>query len=263
MSRKDSSQFLDNEHLLADEERDEFNSILQTSRRALWVRFLPFSVVLNIVLLLAIASSWIFSTRQLRKAYIPDEVYSPAHSAVEYKTVVFTGGLHGDKSAYQGSSEEVNAKWEALYNKIGLSQISAESSARLPNATTPLASDPTQFMVELDVFHQLHCLNLMRKLVYPDVFPMDLTSGSEEAEDNVYHMEHCYDQLRQSIQCAADVSTIYWEWSVEKKKMFGNLKTTHTCKDFEKIQEWAAEHKLREEFDWFKEVEGAPIRHSH
>lgn len=30
--------------------------------------------------------------------------------------MVFTGGLHGDKSEYQGSSDEVNARWEALYN---------------------------------------------------------------------------------------------------------------------------------------------------
>lgn len=146
--------------------------------------------------------------------------------------------------------------------EIGMSQISAESAARLPNATTPLAGDSSQYMVELDVFHQLHCLNLMRKLVYPDVFHIDLTSGSDVAEDNIYHMEHCYDQLRQSLQCAGDVSTIYWEWSIQKKKMFGNLKTTHTCKDFDKLQDWARRHKINEDFDWFKHVEGAPIRHT-
>lgn len=145
---------------------------------------------------------------------------------------------------------------------VGLSQISAESAARLPNKTTPLANNPAHFMVELYVFHQLHCLNLLRKLVYPDVYEMDLTSGSEEAEDNIYHMEHCYEQLRQSIQCASDIGTIYWEWSPEKEKMFGNLKTTHTCKDFDKIREWAVAHQLKEEFNWFTPVEGAPIRQS-
>jgi hypothetical protein len=73
-------------------------------------------------------------------------------------------------------------------------------------------------------------------------------------------MEHCYDQLRQALQCPSDVSTIYWEWSVQKKKMFGNLRTTHTCRDFDKIKEWAVEHRLKHDFDWFQEVEGAPIR---
>lgn len=147
--------------------------------------------------------------------------------------------------------------------EIGISQIPAAMAARLPNATTPTAHDPKQYMVELDVFHQLHCLNFMRKIVYPDIFKIDLTPGTEEGEDNIYHLEHCYDQLRQSIQCASDVGTIYWEWSEPKQKMFGNLRTTHTCKNFEKIREWAAQHKLDETFDQFHKVEGAPIRQSN
>lgn len=143
---------------------------------------------------------------------------------------------------------------------MGMSQISSEQAAHLPNKTTPVSSGSSEYMVELDVFHQLHCLNLMRKLVYPHVYELDLTSGSEVAEDNVYHMEHCYEQLRQSLQCASDTGTIYWEWSTERRKMFGNLRTTHTCRDFDKIHEWATEHKLQQEFDWWQEVEGAPIR---
>ncbi|KAB5576588.1 hypothetical protein GE09DRAFT_1053927 [Coniochaeta sp. 2T2.1] len=185
---------------------------------------------------------------------------APALPAVEYKTVVFKSSLHGGFTDYQGSSDEVNARWEALYNKMAISQISADQAAKLPNATTPTAWDSSQYMVELDVFHQLHCLNALRKLVYPREFPMDLTSSSDEALDNVYHLEHCYDQLRQSLQCSADISTIYWEWSREKKKMLGSLETTHTCRDFDRIREWALEHQLQGEFDWWQEVEGAPIK---
>ncbi|KAJ9143172.1 hypothetical protein NKR19_g7001 [Coniochaeta hoffmannii] len=84
---------------------------------------------------------------------------------VEYKTVVFKSSLHGGFTDYQGSSDEVNARWEALYNKVAISQNPAEQAARLPNATTPTAWDPEQYMVELDVLHQLHCLNALRKLV--------------------------------------------------------------------------------------------------
>lgn len=189
-----------------------------------------------------------------------DRLLAPALPSVEYKTVVFESSLHGGFTEYQGSSDEVNTRWEALYNKMAISQIPAGLAARLPNATTPTAWDPDSYMIELDVFHQLHCLNLLRKLVYPQTFPMDLTSGSEEAQDNVYHMEHCYDQLRQSLQCSSDVSTIYWEWSPEKKKMLGSLETTHTCRNFDKIRDWALDHQLQGEFDWWKKVEGAPIK---
>ncbi|KAL7795106.1 hypothetical protein V8C37DRAFT_375616 [Trichoderma ceciliae] len=263
MALKTSEEFRDEERLLGDEEKDDGLNGQAISKEVSRTKILPYSIALNAVLLLALLSTWTISYRQFEQLRILSEVYSPAESAIEYKTVVFTGGLHGDRSAYQGYSDEVNERWNSLFNDIGISQIPAAMAARLPNATTPTAHDPSLYMVELDVFHQLHCLNLMRKLVYPDVFKIDLTTGSEEAEDNIYHLEHCYDQLRQSIQCASDVGTIYWEWSEQKQKMFGNLRTTHTCKDFEKIREWATQHRLDETFDQFHKVKGAPLRQSN
>ena len=130
----------------------------------------------------------------------------------------------------------------------------------MPNATTPFTYDPDHYIVELDVFHQLHCLNMLRKLVYPDAYKMDLTSGSETAAENVFHMEHCYEQLRQSLQCSSDISTIFWEWSEKKQKMVGNVGTTHTCKNFDMIRQWAVDHKAQTDLNFTEHVHGAPIR---
>jgi hypothetical protein len=157
---------------------------------------------------------------------------------------------------------KIACKTQALtiwHAEVLISQISPESAAKLPNATTPFTNDTSHYIVELDVFHQLHCLNMLRKLVYPDVYTMDLTSGSEKAIDNIFHMEHCYEQLRQSLQCSSDISTIYWEWSEKKQRMFGNVRTTHTCKNFGKIRDWAVEHKAETDLDFYKHVEGAPL----
>ena len=147
--------------------------------------------------------------------------------------------------------------------KVGRGYIAVDnpSAHGLPDPydvwVTPFDTGPAYMM---SVFHQLHCVNMLRKLAYPDVYPMDLTSGSEEAASNVFHMEHCYEQLRQSIQCSSDISTIYWEWSEKKHRMFGNVKTTHTCRNFEKIRDWAVEHKAHTDLDFFIPVKGAPIR---
>ncbi|KAH8897640.1 tat pathway signal sequence [Thozetella sp. PMI_491] len=232
----------------------------QPSRGEKLAHLLPYSGALNITLLLALLFTWILQRNTSNKAYIPNEIYSPAQSVVEYHTVVFSGGLRGDKSKFLGSSSEVDAQWDELYNQVLISQITAESAGRLPNATTPFTNDTSHYIVELDVFHQLHCLNMLRKLAYPEVYKIDLTSGSEEAADNIYHMEHCYEQLRQSLQCSSDISTIYWEWSEMKQKMVGNVGTTHTCKNFEKIRDWAVEHKAQTDLDFDKYVKGAPIR---
>ncbi|KAF4449381.1 tat pathway signal sequence [Fusarium austroafricanum] len=247
------------EPFLTDEEKDVFDTQRRLSKRERWGRLLPYSGVLNIVLLVALLVTLVLRERDYNKAHIPNEIYSPAQSAVEYETVIFSGGLREEPSKFRGSSKDVDDQWDKLYNEVLISQITADTAARLPNATTPFTNDTSHYIIELDVFHQLHCLNMMRKLVYPDVYKMDLVSGSEEAADNIFHMEHCYEQLRQSLQCSSDISTIYWEWSVKKQRMFGNVRTTHTCKNFEKIRDWAVEHKAQTDLDFYKHVKGAPI----
>ncbi|OAA76771.1 hypothetical protein LEL_06455 [Akanthomyces lecanii RCEF 1005] len=244
---------------LADEEKDSLDLSQSPSRRDRWAKWFILSSVLNITALIPIFANWRLLGLGPKKAYIPNEIYSPAQSVVEYETVRFTGGLKGDPSPYMGSSGEVDAKWEELYGKAAVSQIDAAMAAKLPNATTPFNEDPSHYIVTLDVFHQLHCLNMMRKLVYPDIYPKDLTSGSAESRDNVVHFEHCYEQLRQSLQCHSDVSTIFWEWSERRKRYLGNAHTTHTCRNFEKIRQWGNENRARTDLDFYTKVEGAPI----
>ncbi|KAF5019109.1 hypothetical protein F66182_8878 [Fusarium sp. NRRL 66182] len=259
MKHSKTHQASDEVPFLTDEERNGFACPKPRSRLERWVHILPYSGMMNIALLLVLFATWTLKGQDMNKAYIPNQIYSPAQAAVEYETVVFSGGLREETSKFRGSSKDVDAHWDELYNQVLISEITAESAANLPNATTPFTNDTSHYVVELDVFHQLHCLNMLRKLVYPHVYEMDLTSTSDEAADNIFHMEHCYEQLRQSLQCSSDISTIYWEWSEKRQRMFGNVRTTHTCKNFEKIRGWAVEHKAQTDLDFYKYVKGAPI----
>lgn len=50
----------------------------------------------------------------------------------------------------------------------GIVEVSAEEAMILPNATAEMPHKPDSYVVEIDVFHQLHCLNYVRKALYPD-----------------------------------------------------------------------------------------------
>ena len=50
----------------------------------------------------------------------------------------------------------------------GISSISGEEASRIPNRTTLVPETENSYVVELDVFHQLHCLNAIRKTLYPE-----------------------------------------------------------------------------------------------
>ncbi|OAA60884.1 hypothetical protein ISF_05923 [Cordyceps fumosorosea ARSEF 2679] len=250
MEQKTTDRPSDEEPFLNDQERDQFQLPLPPAWQRRWAKFLPFSVVLNIGLILALLAVLGLLRHDPSKHYIPNEIYSPAHSVVEYENIHFTGGLESERavSKYRGSSKEVDDAWENLYN-----------TAPLINASTRFSNDSNQYMVQLDVFHQLHCLNMLRQVLYPLTYHLDVTSGTQTAKSTIHHMEHCYEQLRQAIQCSSDLSTITWAWSRDKGRYVGNVHTMHTCRNFDKIHEWAEENMAKQELDFFGYVEGSPI----
>ncbi|KAF4635476.1 hypothetical protein G7Y89_g2625 [Cudoniella acicularis] len=197
----------------------------------------------------------------------PQQIYSPAQDALEYKTVVFHSNAASDSTPYQGPpSEEVDAAWDVLYRHVGISQIDEESARQLPNQTAPLLAGSSQYIVGLDVFHQLHCLNMIRKSLYPEYYgghPLGVkANGSYQAEikwQNDWHIAHCIDSIRQSLMCSIDVSTISWTWIPESNLSAPDARTTHTCRDWDRVYEWAVEHKLRDKFD---ETAAYPARSS-
>lgn len=64
-------------------------------------------------------------------------------------------------------------------------------------------------MAEIDVFHQLHCLNALRKaLVMNYDYYWGAKWGFEPPLMFTTHLEHCMDILRQNIMCHSDVDAI-------------------------------------------------------
>ena len=73
------------------------------------------------------------------------------------------------------------------------------------------------YIVEMDVFHQLHCLNTLRKSLYPEIYPYNNVTVSRSLhEAKVYfakyfvlqfshgisdreHLEHCVNSIRESL----------------------------------------------------------------
>lgn len=89
---------------------------------------------------------------------------------------------------------------------------------------------------------------------------MQMWDGSHLRPIDNEHLEHCVDSIRQLITCHSDISTHYWRWEDWHKKPGSRVysQTTHTCRKFEKVQEWAVERRLRD-FDFFTKAED-PLR---
>ncbi|KAJ7869753.1 hypothetical protein B0H14DRAFT_2726991 [Mycena olivaceomarginata] len=180
-------------------------------------------------------------------------LYSPALSVVEHEVRVYHRGFTGDLSPFQiPPSPQLTQIWSDLYN-FGVSRITKEEAAHLPNKTHAIPGDPGHYIAELDVFHNLHCLNKVRMALDPDYYPDWRISTSKNyiptQKNATDHVAHCIDWIRQSIMCHADTSVIVWQWDPQTNASIVKGNVAHTCRKFDKITEWAKQRVLVNAYD--------------
>lgn len=61
--------------------------------------------------------------------------------------------------------------------------------------------------------------------------------------ETIIHDNHCVDLIRQALMCNADISPIRWEDNEKLGVPVPSAKTVHTCRKWDGIMAWAAEHK--------------------
>ncbi|KAL4747570.1 hypothetical protein BDW72DRAFT_209508 [Aspergillus terricola var. indicus] len=112
---------------------------------------------------------------------------------------------------------------------------SQAAEAGLPIAED-FPGDHSKGVYVLDGFHQLHCVIYLRNTI------KDLMAGEMIDEDNDYerlvHINHCYDALRQSIQCRSDGTPLYIPYR-SKRTGDGQLRR---CRDWDALTAWARKH---------------------
>lgn len=130
-------------------------------------------------------------------------------------------------------------------------RLTVEDAAKI-NRTEPerlietIDSDPENptYGGMLEVFHQLHCLNLIRMATWPidrfdknwgDLYPEDLT----EPVGARMHVDHCIEALRLSLMCYADVTPMVIIRDESRALgSYADFDMHHKCRDFDKLVEW-------------------------
>ncbi|KAI0480019.1 hypothetical protein F4859DRAFT_513513 [Xylaria cf. heliscus] len=125
-----------------------------------------------------------------------------------------------------GSDPRVDNASEAAWNSlVPLGQGSVRYPSDSPNVYT------------LSVVHQLHCLWSIHNNFYTA-----LQSDSFPPEDHVWsHMRHCFDYLRQSLLCAADVTLEQVDAVLGGVTGWGDPRV---CRNYSEVVGWAEEHRV-------------------
>ncbi|KAI0520849.1 hypothetical protein F5B22DRAFT_653787 [Xylaria bambusicola] len=177
-----------------------------------------------------------------KHAQASEGIFTDIPIVYEYKRFQRAGfhdTKHKDLTLYEGKpNKHNNAAWEHLL-EVGVVAISREENERLKNGTATTPANSNEYMVELELFHQLHCLKWIRDQLWELEEVVSSRKKLGEFSQRTDHNDHCIDYLRQSIMCHGDVTPITFEWNSEINNYLGHHSTEHQCRDFNQIFNWA------------------------
>lgn len=203
-----------------------------SSPTALAVRSPLILLVVSAIFNVLFMYTWYFQPLECKSDW---KLYSPVQDVVSYHPVKFNPGFAWDMPIYeQEPTDEVDQAWAELY-QYTVSRVSKSEAMKMANRTYPMPHEEGYYLSGLDVFHQLHCLDMVRMSLHPERYP-----GVDHPHRKL-HVAHCLGHVRQALMCAADTTPISWQWNEQAQTVRRRDDVVHTCRNFEAIQEWAEE----------------------
>ncbi|KAK5661913.1 hypothetical protein OQA88_10022 [Cercophora sp. LCS_1] len=226
--------------------------IAKLKKRTSW--YLGSSVFLSLLVVVVAVVGW----KNRRTMLECDKMLSPwssAWDAVEY--------WEGDAinpftnpSIYRGPpTPEREKAWDDLWHHKGVPVtregiIALNKTDKGPHVEA-YGSDPNNptYGSIVEVFHQIHCLNMLRQATWLDRYDPD---DPWYPYDLLYpvagriHLDHCIEALRLSLMCNADITPVLviHNETIRAKKM-ADFSVHKKCRNFDKIRDWVEEHGVR------------------
>ena len=117
------------------------------------------------------------------------------------------------------------------------------------------------YRVGLEVFHQLHCINLLRQVTYKQYYTElgngNFAGGEEELQMHTgkssnhpagdlpdVQIDHCLEILRMNVQCNADIGVFTFYLMDGDPLPWPELNSFHQCRNFDRVKDWALENSV-------------------
>lgn len=138
-------------------------------------------------------------------------------------------------SSYIGEPGPENEKaWHDLMDSMGI-RVTAEELAVHNQQSVPLPNGG--YLAWLGVFHELHCVKLLRHWSWRDYYPEFANMTAFEQAHNMVHIDHCIEILRSSALCRADTEALsVFKWNEKSPKpIFDTKRVDHRCVNWDSL----------------------------
>ncbi|KAI1777962.1 hypothetical protein F4818DRAFT_408567 [Hypoxylon cercidicola] len=135
-------------------------------------------------------------------------------------------------------SDETRQKWLDLVPK-GLGYLQIKNPQDYDNLPAKLDSFPEQFVVTSSMTHQLHCLYAIA-----EAYSALTSDVSRVPRETPWHLNHCFDYLRQGIMCCGDVA-LEGEQTSFPEGFDGSdgWDAKHVCKNYDEMYDYLEKNR--------------------
>ncbi|EPE07010.1 hypothetical protein F503_03437 [Ophiostoma piceae UAMH 11346] len=195
----------------------------------------------------------------------------PFHSQ-QADASLFPNASHPMAIFSQSPGSEVDKAWERVAKtmmfgltredvvQLGKDPDTAVKFSKSWNITSPDGEE--LYLGVLDVFHQVHCLNMLRKSLITnyDYYYGEVLGFRAELFHET-HLKHCTSILLQSIMCHGDVGVYTHVWREGNPVPWPDFGINRQCRDYNALMEFRDKHDVPGSFNKFKyynETQRAP-----
>ncbi|KAM0233128.1 hypothetical protein ACHAP5_010483 [Fusarium lateritium] len=247
------------ERLLGDDHDSETSDWSSLKQQRGWRSYswVALNIVLFITSLCLFIATYLGASLQSDMDHVrKTSFYSPVFDSISFKLKPqeVEGGLFEAKnpSKWRNALEPdpaVDEAWEDLEN-IRVFPISEQEVRRLGKDPELLVKFPSEYglgdnayMGQIDMFHQIHCLNLLRHLAWAE-YHRNGTAKKPFSDLHWVHVSHCTDILMQNLMCNGNLDIITFNWVETQTNPFPDFGVKHQCRDFDEIYKWQDKHSV-------------------
>lgn len=132
--------------------------------------------------------------------------WSPAAGAVRYDAVMYNVTTKSNR--FVGAGSEVDQAWREISYDTGDDWVPKSALPKLQESSSLLVNNQQTgeegYRVGMEVFHQLHCINLLRRVTYKEYYePLggEFGKGLEALQKRTDHCLEIDFEAQHTVQC--------------------------------------------------------------
>ncbi|KAI1123086.1 hypothetical protein F5Y10DRAFT_286475 [Nemania abortiva] len=216
-----------------------------------------FNMVLLGLSIISLGITWQYQSSLIMNAELRrTSIYSPVYDSIDLglHEIQVNGTFYPPEQpsiARQMPNPAADSVWEnfELVRPIRLTKSQLIKMGNDPSKVSKFEDEHWGFgddayVGDLDVFHQLHCLNTLRKYAYADYYNMTALKASHGDSMMALHVNHCVDILLQEIQCSGNVGFITSHWVENQRYPQPDMSIYRKCIAFDRVVAWRDAHSV-------------------